>query len=535
MPTKLIQQIQTSITGAAVLMAGATIVSRLLGLIRDRLFAHTFGAGTVLDAYYASFKIPDLLFGLIIMGALSAGFIPVFTKYRNTHGLEKAWSIVHTMLGYAGVLLVIGGVLLFAFADPLISIVAPGFDTTTHILAVNFTRILFLSPILLGVSAVFGGVLQSMHQFFVFSIAPIFYNLGIILGIVVLYPLLGNEGITWGVVLGAFMHACIQFWAIVRLGFPMRISFALSPEVKRIVYLMIPRTLGLAVNQISLIAMIAIASTLSAGSISAFQLAHNIAFVPIGVFAISYAVASFPKFCETADARRSKIFVQHFSSTVRQVLFLLIPSTVIFVILRAQIVRVLLGSGAFDWEDTVMTFDSLAMFAIGFIGLGLVHVLVRAFYAFEDTKTPVMIAIIVESVAVSVAFFSSKILGVQGIALAISLASLLQIASLAVLLQRKIHTLDGARITIAVFKMTLCALLMAIVMQYTKAPIAQLVDMTSGIGVFIQMSVVALLGGLVYVLAGLLLRMYEMRVFMEVMRKKLIHVKFLPDDVTDTL
>ncbi len=533
MPTRILNHISTSITGAAVLMASASFLSRLLGLVRDRIFAHTLGAGSMLDAYYAAFKIPDLLFNLIILGALSAGFIPVFTKFRKTHGLQDSWPMVRTIVSLGSLVLAAGAVVLFIFADPLMWLVAPGFSTETHTQAVAFTRIMFLSPIFLGFSAVLGGALQSLRQFFVFALAPILYNGGIIIGATFFYNKMGINGLAWGVVLGAFLHASIQYFALRGQGFRMTFSLKITTEVKRILYLMAPRTLGLAISQVSLIALTAITSTLSDGSISAFQLAHNIAFVPIGIFAVSYAVASFPMLAEGATEKTQETFTKSFSSTVRQILFLMIPSTVLFVLLRAQIVRVLLGTGAFDWQDTVMTFDTLAMFAVGFTALGLVHVMVRGFYAFEDTKTPVVIAILSETIVLFVAYLASRSLGVQGIALGVSVGALVQVALLWSMLVPKTKSLDGRRVLVSTFKMTVMALGMALMMQITKSPISSLVDMDTGLGVFVQASTVGLIGCLTYVGIGLLLKSHEMNIFVRVIRDRLIKIKILPHDITD--
>ena len=533
MPRRILHHISTSITGAAVLMAGATFLSRILGLIRDRIFAHQFGAGATLDAYYAAFKIPDLLFNLIILGALSAGFIPVFTKFRKAHDLKSSWPMVHTIVNLGFIVMALGAAVLFIFADPFMWLVAPGFSDATHAQAVMFTRVMFLSPIFLGFSAVLGGALQSLRQFFIFSLAPILYNVGIIVGATLFYHQLGVIGLAWGVVLGAFLHAAIQFAALRGQGFRLKFSLRITAEVRRILYLMAPRTIGLAVNQVSLIALTAITSTLAAGSISAFQLAHNIAFVPIGIFAVSYAVASFPTLSEGAAEEDQATFTKSFSSTVRQISFLMIPSTVLFVLLRAQIVRVLLGTGAFDWQDTVMTFDTLAMFAVGFAALGLVHLLVRGFYAFEDTKTPVVIAILAETIVLFVAYLASRAIGVQGIALGISVGALVQVALLWTMLIPKTKSLDGKRILISVFKMTVAALTMAVVMQLLKSPVASLVDMTTGMGVFVQACAIGLAGCLTYIGIGLLMKSHEMNVFVRVIRDRLIKIKILPHDITD--
>ncbi len=535
MGNKLLNHVSDTIMSAAIVLASASLVSRILGLLRDRLLAHTFGANAVLDAYYAAFKIPDAVYNLVIVGALSAGFIPVFTKYRAEFGKEKAWNIVSTLLTYAGGTLIVLALILFASADYLMNIVAPGFDASTHVLAVQFTRIMFVSPILLGISAIAGGVLQSTRNFFVFAIAPIFYNIGIIIGITMLYPYIGERGLSYGVIIGALFHVILQYSALTHQGFHFQKSFHISPEIRKIIKLTIPRTLGLCISQISLIVVMSIASTLEPGSIASFQFAFSIAYIPIGIIAVSYAVAAFPALSETAQDSTRTQFIKHFSSATRHILFFLIPATVIYILFRAQIVRILLGSGAFDWNDTTRTYETLAMFAVGFVGLGLTHLLIRCFYAYEDTKTPVIISIISESIVITLAWHWSKTSwGISGIALAMSVGALFSIILLSTFLLRKTKSLDAERIIIAIMKMTLAAFSMALVMQYLKSPVASLVDMTTGIGILLQTGIVTLIGLVIYIFIGLCLHTYEMQAVINVLRKRLFSNTELPRDITET-
>lgn len=526
-------QLTQTITGAAILLSIASLGSRVLGLVRDRIFAHYFGAGATLDAYYAAFKIPDFLFNLIILGALSAGFIPVFTKYLHEQGKESAARIVHTCVSIAFLTLGSIGALLMLVAPKIVPLLAPGFSASQQELTITLTRIMMLSPLLLGVSAVLGGVLQSLKHFLAFSLAPITYNLGIIIGATVFYPLFGISGLAWGVVLGAAAHCATQFIAVSHADIRLKWSLHITPEVCRIGQLMIPRTIGLAVSQMNALFLTSIASTLAVGSIAVVQFAGNIAAVPIGIFAISYAVAAFPTFSSQNTANDRDGFIASFSSTVRQIIFLLIPATVIAIILRAQIVRVLLGSGAFNWDDTTRTFDTLAFIAGTFVAQGLIHVLVRAFYSFENTVIPVTVAFISEIISLGVAWYASRTMGVVGIGLGISVGASVQIILLWILLRFKTHSLDEKRIVYSIFKMTIAALAMAMTMQYLKKPIASVVNMHTGLGVFTQLFAVTLFGSLIYLIVGLLLRTHEMQVFAAAIREKLIGRKNLPNDISD--
>ena len=209
----------STVAGAALLLAIAGLLSRLLGLIRDRILASMFGAGDVLDIYYASFRIPDFLYGVLVLGALSAAFIPVFTKVYTKESPQNAWKLTSDFLillvGAIGVI----GFFAMLFMPILIYGIAPGFEGEKREMAILFSRIMLLSPILLGASAVFGGVLIARKSFLAYSLAPIFYNIGIIFGALVLVDIWGLPGLAWGVVIGAFMHFCIQMPATFRSGY----------------------------------------------------------------------------------------------------------------------------------------------------------------------------------------------------------------------------------------------------------------------------------------------------------------------------
>ena len=269
------------------------------------------------------------------------------------------------------------------------------------------------------------------------------------------------------------------------------------------------------------------------GSIAVVQFSGNIAAVPIGIFAVSYAVAAFPTFSSQSAANDRAGFIASFSSTVRQIIFLLIPATVIAIILRAQIVRVLLGSGAFNWDDTTRTFDTLAFIAGTFVAQGLIHVLVRAFYSFENTIIPVTVAFISEIISLSVAWYASRTMCVVGIGLGISIGASVQVVLLWILLRQKTHSLDEKRIVYSILKMTIAAFAMALTMQYLKNPIASIVNTHTGIVIFTQLITVTVVGALIYLFVGLILRTHEMQVFSAAIREKLIGRKNLPSDISD--
>jgi putative peptidoglycan lipid II flippase len=378
---KILQTPSKSITGAALLISGATLFSRLVGILRDRVLVHHIDVGPVMDAYYAAFKIPDLIYNLLIVGALTAGFIPMFTKLLVEHDTTRpAWRLANNILNIIGIALIITctfGIL----ASPLLAkVIAPGFPLETKKILITFTRIMFLSPLFLGISMVLGGILQSLRHFFIYSIAPILYNLGIIFGVMVLVPLMGVTGLAWGVVLGAFLHTAIQLYGAYHNGFRWEWIFDLKhPPTRQVGKLMIPRTLGLAATQLNTIIITILGSLLPAGSITIYSLAFNLQGVPVGIIGIPFALAVFPVLAHSIAQKNIPEFTKNFSTTLRQIIFLIIPLAIIFLLSRAQIVRVVLGSGKFDWDATIATANTLAFFTLGILGAATVPLLARAF------------------------------------------------------------------------------------------------------------------------------------------------------------
>ncbi|MBU4375706.1 murein biosynthesis integral membrane protein MurJ, partial [Patescibacteria group bacterium] len=324
---KLLNGQINSINVAALLIALSSLISRLLGIFRDRILGGEFGLGDTLDIYYAAFRIPDLIFNLLVLGALSAGFIPIFTSLIKERGRNKeAWKLASNILNVLGISLIILSAIGAVFAPYLMKLVAPGFSPEKQALTAGLTRIMFLSPIFLGISSVLGGILQSFKRFFIYSLAPIMYNIGIIIGTLYFAPLWGIYGLAWGVALGALMHMMIQVPAAVSLGFKyiLRVDFK-NKETGKIGIMMIPRTMSLAISQINLLVITAVASTLSAGSLAVFNFANNLQSFPVGIFGISFAIAAFPTL--SALSFDKKKLIKNFSNTFRQILFFIIPST----------------------------------------------------------------------------------------------------------------------------------------------------------------------------------------------------------------
>ncbi len=448
---------RSSVLEATVVLAVASLVSRLFGLIRDRTLAAHFGAGDILDAYFAAFKIPDLIFGLLILGALSSAFIPVFTDYIKRNGKDEAWSLVNSLVNF-GIVLLTGILLLIAiFAPHLAKIIVPGFEPDKQMMVANLMRIMLLSPLFFGLSNLAGGILNSFKNFIVYAIAPIAYNLGIIFGVIFLVPIFGYMGLAYGVVLGAFLHMLIQLPSVFALGYKyrMHINFR-HPALRRIAVLMIPRTMGIAAYQISILVNTIIASTLAVGSIAVLNLADNLYSLPVSIFGISFAVAVFPTLAERYTLKQIDEFKQDFIQTLRQILYLIVPTMMLYWLLRAQIVRLILGAGQFGWEDTRFTVSVLAFLTFGMAAQATIPLLARSFYALQDTKTPFLTSLAALTINVVGALILIKYLNVVGLALAISIAAVVNAVILFLILNRRLHGLSvkplmnmGAKIIIS--------------------------------------------------------------------------------------
>lgn len=482
------QKLTTTIGGGAVIIAVFGVFSRVLGLLRDRLFASTFGAGDILDAYFAAFKLPDLIFNTLVLGALSAAFIPIFIELWQKEGeRHKAWQLAASLINILVVVLTIFVLVCFIFAPQLVILIAPGFAQEKMQLTVSLTRIMLISIIFFGVSNVFSGVLNSLKKFIVLSLAPIMYNIGIIIGILFLVKPFGVMGLAWGVVLGALLHFLIQLPAVLKSGFVWSKSFSWRvAEVQKVLKLMLPRTLALGVNQINQVVITIIASTLTAGSLAIFNFAFNLQSFPVGIFAVSVALAAFPAFSESYSAGNKESYMINFSVAARRVLYLIIPISAFIILLRAQIVRVTLGAGQFDWTDTVLTANALGFFCLSLFAQGLQPILTRAFYARHDTKTPLFVSLISFVLNLFCSLIFARFMGVEGLALAFSLSSIVNVLLLFIILRQVVGYLDDKQIIRSIFKISLATLVAAIMVQVSKPLLAALVNMQTFFGVLIQ-------------------------------------------------
>lgn len=390
MVRKMFQVVYKEVRGlhqAAYVLGLFALGSQFLALFRDRMLAHEFGAGASLDIYYAAFRIPDLLYVLFASTLSVYVLIPFVAKAREKGGDVAARNMLSQVFTLFLVVYSLAALLMIVMAPHLMAFLFPGINDQEAL--VSLSRILLLQPLFLGISSMFGVVTQLGHRFVLYAVSPLIYNLGIIAGIVFFYPYLGLAGLAVGVVLGAFGHMIIQ-WPLVRksglaIGLVTQLSFT---ELRKILTLSIPRALTLSLNQIVLLALISFASAMTAGSVSVFQFAYNLQSVPLAVIGVSYSVAAFPMLAELHAAKNFRAFWVHIETALRHIIFWSMPAIALIIVLRAQVVRVVLGSGAFDWSDTRLTAAVLAVLSIALTAQAVNLLVIRALYAGGHTKSP---------------------------------------------------------------------------------------------------------------------------------------------------
>lgn len=532
-----------TITSAAGILAAASLISGLLGLFRDRLLAGSFGAGDELDIYYAAFRIPDFISMVLIMGAISAAIIPIFSEYLvRSH--EQAWRFFSNLVNLFFISLIVISVVLIIFVPQVLSIIVPGFIGDKKESAVLLTRIMFLSPILLGMSNIISGILRVFKRFLVTSLAPIMYNLGIIFGIMFFVPLMGLKGLAWGVVFGAFLHLFVQIPILLKVGFrPKKVFNFSEPGFLRAVKLTIPRAIGLAAGQINLIVITAIGSTLAAGSIAVFSLANNLQKLPITLIAISFSTAAFPFLTLYFSKKDKEKLIQEFSSVFRQILFLIVPVSILTFILRAQIVRVILGTGKFGWADTQLTAACLGIFSFAIFAYGLVLLISKTFYAFQNTKIPALVTLFTVGLNIVLCYFFVWVLefenafqnflisfldlqgikenSVIGLPLALAVSGIFQISLLLILLYKKIGDFRIKEIFESFIKILASSVLLGLACYFVRQIVANFVNMQTFYGIFSQAALASAAGIIVFIISAFALKSPEIKALKTVISRKI--------------
>jgi len=450
---------QKTILSAALIIMITIAASRFLGLIRNRVLAHFFSVET-LSLYFAAFRIPETIFEILVFGTFSSAFIPTFTSYISRKKKEEAWRIASTCLNFAFLIFMGVAIIIFMTARPIYQIIAPGFNFQETLQIANLSRILLLAQGFFVLSYFLTSVLESLQRFLVPALAPLLYNLGIILGTVFLSVRFGIYAPVIGAVIGAFLHFSIQLPLAFFLGFRPKLALNLRhPGVREIGRLALPRVIELSSLQLGKIAELFLASLVSVASYTYYTFANSLALLPIGLFGASIAKASLPALSYQSARKNLLNFSQTLASLLNQVFFLILPAAIFLTILRIPVVRLVFGTARFTWESTVQTGYTLSAFSLGILAQGLIFPLTRAFWALHDTKTPVKVSVsaILINICLGAIFIIVLKLQVWTLALAFSLASLIQAITLFILLSKKIPLLEKTKIFITFLKTSVAA------------------------------------------------------------------------------
>ena len=399
---------------AAYILALFTFGSQILALIRDRLLAHQFGAGVELDLYYAAFRIPDFLYVLFASTLSVYVLIPFIAERIEKKTYEDARYLLSQ---FFSLFMVVYGVMAGAaivFAPTIAQYLFPGFVEQNETL-VLLMRILLIQPLLLGISSLFGVVTQMEHRFILYALSPLLYNLGIITGLLFLYPYMGISGLAFGVVLGALGHVCIQIPSVARSALAPRFVWKFNfSDIISVCKTSFTRAVTLSLHQIVLLGFVSFASIMTVGSVSVFQFAYNLQSVPLAIIGVSYSVAAFPLLAQLYAEKKFELLGSNIVTALRHIIFWSFPAIALFVVIRAQFVRVVLGSGEFDWSDTRLTAAVLALFIISLTAQAVHLLLVRALYAVGSTRLPFFITLGSSTLALVGAYFFYYILSNHG-------------------------------------------------------------------------------------------------------------------------
>lgn len=520
----LFSRTQTNILSAASVIMAAVFLSRILGLARDRLLAARFTPDD-LGVYYAAFRLPNMVFELLVMGALATAFIPVFTTFLDTKGKESAFRMASVLINIGLVIFALLCLPIVLFSYQISSILAPGFNETQVAQMASFTRIMLVAQVVpLIVGNFFTGMLQSFRNFLIPSLAPIVYNVGIIIGIVVLTPALGLYAPVAGVVLGAVLFTAIQVPSVIWVGYKHVVSFDIHHAgVREVVRLMLPRTLGLAVSQIDTTIDLVLSTLLGAGSVTVFNFAQHLQQLPVGLFGASIAQATLPTLSTLSALKKKQEFIKVLLSSFHQILFLVVPFSAVLIVLRIPVVRLVFGaSSLFDWTSTVATGKTLAYFSVSLFAQSLVHLFARSFFAMHDSKTPVVIGAVCVGINTILSLIFILVLGSQVWSLGFSatIASLSNMALLLYFLDRKIGPFDRYELLIPTLKIFLSGFLAGVAIYIPIKLLDQLVfDTTRTINLILLTGLSTLVGLSVYLFFAWFLEVSQVAVIWKIFHR----------------
>ncbi|MDO8557711.1 MAG: murein biosynthesis integral membrane protein MurJ [bacterium] len=423
------------------ILVGTTFASYVLGLLRDRLFAHTFGAGQELDAYQAAFLLPDFLLNFLIAGGLAAAFVPLFLEAKSKDP-KQAILFARTITTISALLMLGVGALLFIFAPYLATLVAPGFGAENHILLVRLVRVLAFSPTIFAASNALGGILVAENRFLTYGLAPVFYNAGIIVGTFFLAPHFGILGVAYGTIGGALLHLAVRLLELKTLRFPIRPAFHMKlPQFIPFLRLSLPKMFGHPVEMATFWGFTALASTLPSGSIAILNFARNFQSVPISLIGISFATVSFSLLAKAHAEKDRDRFNAELNRTMRHIVMLSVLAALGMFFFRNLIISLLIGGGSFDEHAVRETALLLGAFTLSIPFEAVSHLQARAFYAAKNTLLPVLAGAFNLIISVFCAWMLIGTFGLLALPLGYAIGTLAKVIVLGILLPRQLKNI----------------------------------------------------------------------------------------------
>ena len=500
------------IARAGLIVTSAFFLSRLLGSVRLIVIGAAFGASADLDAFLAAFRIPDFIFQLVAAGALSSALIPIVAGLLATDEEARAWRVASTVATLMLAVLLVLAVVVAIAAPVLVPVITSHFTAAQTDKTIELTRVMLLSPILLAMGALATSLLNAKGRFAASAVAPIVYNVAIILAAVFLAPMLGVLGLAIGVVIGAAGHIGIQLLPLRRTGFRYRPSVDLDdPDARQALLLMAPRAIGLAASQLTFLVATSVSTGLGVGAVTAFTFAFSIFQLPIGVVGVPLGVVVLPSLARELALGNVERYLALVRQAIRLVLFVMIPLTGLSIIARGEVVRLLFGYGRMDVASIERTAATLLWLLFALTSESTIAILARAFYAGRDTRTPVLAAVVAVALNVSLSILLAGPFGLAGIGLAITIGSWAEASLLVVVLAHRRPTFGPVGLARAGALALLPSLVATGAAFLVEQAVATIVGGDPGkVLLLLELGVIALVGGLVYVGLAALLRIPEL-------------------------
>ncbi len=542
---KIISKKVDGVKLAAFYIGFFVLLSQILGLVRDRLLAYYIGPNETLDIYYAAFRIPDLLFVTVASLISVASVVPHFTeKYLKAESKIEAKKLLDSLFTFFVIFLIAIGFVVFVLMPNIVSIIFPGFSGAQIDEVIHISRVMLLSPLLLGISNLYGSVTQYFRRFAVFGLSPVLYNLGIVIGIVFLLPSFGLTGLALGVVLGGVLHLLIQIPVLLKENmFPWFTKDIDFSGVKNVIGSSLPRTLALSFSTLTMVALVSMSTTISTGAVSLLQFSYNLQSVPLSIIGMSFSVAAFPALAQAYVMGEKTRFQNELASSLKQIVFWALPIMVLFIVLRAHIVRVILGTNNFTWENTKVVAATLSLFVISVVAQSAVMLLSRAFYATKETIWPLLYngasSIFIVLLAVYFTFLNdnsgllkftanlfnlemSSQIGIVMLAFSFSVGSILNLILLTFSAKKHLEFDFFKVLNISSAKTIFSSLILGIVSYCVLIFSAPIFELSTLLQVFIQGLIAGLVGILFYIVSQELLRSDEYKLVRNTLRNKLI-------------